>query len=361
MKQSAVILASILLSVGISVRAEERTWTSSGGATLKAELVEVKGSTVVLRSGSKQITAEIKKLSPADREYLQQVQQAKEAEQAKQAMEKLSGLLGLRQEVPITERRWSKWQDYYFKSHFGKAMLDFFNTERSITDVVKRGLFVSAEQAVRPPDYAPSMTVYCPPTYDGKTKLGVYIHIQPTDSAMNPSEGYKRIMDEHRLVFASPNAAGNDQADMRRMALALDTLAQLRKDYPLDETRIYVGGLSGGGAESVFITLSYPDDFRGALDAVRGFDPFSDMCLPFAKPADIRKSAKYGQPLALITGAGDMNYEYIKKDVPNLKKSGFTAKLFDVPGMKHEAAPPAALEEALLWADANNPRFKPEP
>jgi hypothetical protein len=278
------------------------------------------------------------------------------AESESERQGKLAALLGVRRNAPIAARRWERWQDYYEKSLFGKAMLHFFTKERSIVDDPKRGLFVSAEAAVRPSDYKPTMMVYCPQSYDGAMKMGVYIHIEPGNAAMTPSEGYQEVMDSARCIFASPNGVGNNQGDMRRVAVTLDALAQLRKDYTIDENRVYVGGTSGGGAESVLATICYPKDFRGCVDAVRDFTFLSQRCLPFAKPADVHKSKKYGQPLAFVTGPQDFNYPRIQRSIPDWKHKGFTVRLFDVPGMKHESAPPATLKEALKWIDANGPR-----
>ena len=42
------------------------------------------------------------------------------------------------------------------------------------------------------------------------------------------------MMKKYRLIYASPNGTSNDDADMRRCAIALDALAQLRKTYKVE-------------------------------------------------------------------------------------------------------------------------------
>ncbi len=271
--------------------------------------------------------------------------------------EKVQELLGLNRQVMISERRWNDWEDYYLESLCGREMMKFFDSERSIVDVPKKGLFVSVEHAVRPPDYAPIMITYCPSDYDGKEQLGVYIHISPGNRGTVPSRGYQEMMDKHRLIYASPNGTGNDQADMRRCALALDSLAQLRKDYSVDENRIYIGGTSGGGAEATFATFLYPQDFRAAFNSVRYFVLESNSCLPFADKSDFRKSRRNKQPFAFISGPEDSNYGHMPRSEKSFRENGFVVRFFDIPGMKHQMATAETFDKVMQWVEANNPRL----
>jgi len=284
-------------------------------------------------------------------------QQTADVESKQERSGTLRDLLGLRRDVSIAERRWGHWKDYYTESVCGEKMMEFFANARSIVDVPRKGVFVSVEHAVRPPDYAPTMVTYCPSDYDGKEKLGIYIHVSPGSRAISPSPGYQERMDKYRLVYASPSGSSNNESDMRRCALALDALTQLRKDYNVDENRVYTGGTSGGGAESIFATFLWPQDFRAAFNSVRGFELTSSSCLPFADESDIRTASKNQQPFTFISGPQDFCYKSMAGSEQNFRDHGFVVRFFDIPGMRHETASPESFDQVIAWVEANNPRL----
>lgn len=363
MNTRGVVAATVAVFLCMVVSGEARTWTSQDGKEAVAEFVSLDGDTLTLRKGVKTFSAPMAGFSDEDqafvREFVEREQIRLEKERARAEAERLDkyrALLGMRKDVAIKERRWADWKDYYLESICGKTMLKFFEKERSIVDVRDKGVFISAKDAVRPSNHAPTMVTYCPSDYDGKEALGVYIHISPGNKAVSPSGGYQRMMDKYRFVYASPFGAGNDQSDMRRCALALDALAQLRADFNVDESRVYIGGTSGGGAESTFATFLWPEDFRAAFNSVRSFTLESSSCLPFADSSDFRTSAKYHRPFAFISGPGDSNYSYMPQSEESFKNSGFVARFFDIPGMKHQMAKPETFESVLKWVEANKSR-----
>jgi predicted esterase len=355
-----VVGVGLVVGLCFAVFGEMHTWTSLDGKTAVAEFQALEDGTLVLQKGTKTIRVPLAQFSDEDQAYVHQLlADAKvEQEHLRQArLEKMQSLLGLNRGVEITERRWANWEDYYTESICGLKMLRFFKNERSIVDVADKGVFISVEDAVRPPDYAPTMVRYCPSDYDGEEKLGVYIHIAASKKAVSPSGGYQKMMDKYRLVYASPDGSSNAESDMRRCALALDALAQLRKDFDVDENRIYIGGTSGGGAESTFATFLYPQDFRAAFNSVRSFSLTSSSCLPFADDSDIRKAGKNQQPFAFISGPGDFNYEHMPRTEQSFRDHRFVVRFFDVPGMKHQMASPETFERVIEWVEANNPRL----
>ncbi|VGO17231.1 hypothetical protein PDESU_05827 [Pontiella desulfatans] len=354
-------IGMVLIGLALIVQASPRTWTSLDGKTAEAEFQALEGGTLVLDRNGKAIRVPLETFCEEDQAFVHKHLEDLKAAQAKLAQEKrdrMKALLGLRSGAPITERRWADWKDYYSESSCGKKVLDFFKNEASIVDVRDQGVFVSPEHAVRPPDYRPTMFAYCPEEYTGEEKLGVYIHISPGNKGVSPKPGYQAMMDKHRLVYASPNGAGNKESDMRRCALALDTLAQLRKDFNIDERRVYIGGTSGGGAESTIATFLYPGDFRAAFNSVRSFSLTSSTCLPFADEGDIDDVQDHGQPYAFISGPGDFNYKYMPRTVQSFEEHDFVVRFFDIPDMKHQMASPETFDQVIRWVEANNPRLK---
>jgi hypothetical protein len=352
--------AGLVLSLCFTALGEMHTWTSLDGKTAVAEFKSLEDGTLVLQKGTKTIRVPMAQFSAEDQAYVHQLLVDAEAEQERLReanLAKAQSMLGMNRRVEITERRWADWEDYYTESICGSKMMKFFKNERSIVDVPAKGVFISVQDAVRPPDYAPTMVRYCPSDYTGNEKLGVYIHISPGNKAVSPNSGYQEMMDKYRLVYASPNGSGNAESDMRRCALALDSLAQLRKDFDVDENRVYIGGTSGGGAESTFATFLYPQDFRAAFNSVRSFSLTSSSCLPFADNSDIREAGKNQQPFAFISGPGDSNYDYMPSTEKSFRDHDFVVRFFDIPGMKHQMASPETFEQVIKWVEANNPRL----
>lgn len=135
----------------------------------------------------------------------------------------------------------------------------------------------------------------------------------------------------------------------------LDTIATLRKEYNIDDLRIFVGGVSGGGAMSAWLTVYFPE-FRGAICQVRNAYIPHEQCFPTIEQRDVRGIARRKQAFAWVTGPKDFNYKHILSSEPHWTEQKFVSKAFDIPGMKHEPAPAKALEAALTWAEeASNP------
>ena len=258
-----------------------------------------------------------------------------------------AALKGIRTKVPIAFR-YAPSADGYAKGPFGKALMKFYDQKVSIVDDVKKGLFQKFAEAVEWKSDE-TMTVYCPQNWDGKAKLGIYLNISAGNGPIAVKKDYTEVLDSLNMLYASPSGTSNAQADMRRAALTLDTLATLRKQYPIDETRIFVGGISGGGALSTLMAVHYPE-FRASICQVRNFYLGGEFCTPYLKPADISAIARRKQAYVFVSGPGDMNYNSIKASLPAWKgyhiESAFVEN--DLPG--HVGASGKALKEAIDWA-----------
>jgi hypothetical protein len=333
-----------------------RKWTNDSGRVIEAELGAYDGTNVTLIMKGKEFKVPVDKLSQEDRDWLARWQVEQHERSAKLA-EQSAKLAGVRKNAPIS-RRYGQATDDYFKGPFGKALRDFYDTKVSICDDGGKGLFMKCDESVAWKDE--TMLVYCPAAYQGEsTPMGVYINLSPGDGPIGLRDGYEQVMDKLKLVYASPSGTSNARSDVRRMALALDTLATLRAEYKVDDSRVFVGGMSGGGAMSSWMAVYFPE-FRGAINQVRTEHIPSETCFPTVEGGDVRSVARRKQAFAFVTGSKDMNYKGIVASIPSWDKQGFVVKLFDVPGMGHENAPAAALEAALRWAEESSqpPKLK---
>jgi len=320
-----------------------RKWTNDTGRVIEAELSAYDGTNVTLVMKGKEFTIPVAKLSQEDRDWLVKWKEEKQAS--------IAGLIGLRKNVPITHRYGQTTADY-FKGPFGKSLRNFYDTKVSICDDGAKGLFMKCDESVAWKDE--TMLAYCPAAYQGEaTPMGVYINISPGDGPIGLREGYGEVMDKLKMIYASPSGTSNAKPDVRRMALALDTLATLRAEYSVDESRIFVGGMSGGGAMSSWMAVYFPE-FRGAINQVRTENIPSETCFPTVEQGDVRSIAKRKQAFAFVTGPKDMNYKGIVASIPSWEQQDFIVKLFDIPEMGHENAPADALEDALRWAESSS-------
>ena len=120
------------------------------------------------------------------------------------------------------------------------------------------------------------------------------------------------------------------------MGLALDALTTVKSTYHIDDTRCYVGGISGGGISSTLINYLRPEHFRGAINIVRGalLEPYTlenDVTgvvnfkagstyppfLPHLANKHPRMSQRYrDKRWAFVSGEKDYNYEFAKASAP---------------------------------------------
>jgi len=142
--------------------------------------------------------------------------------------------------------------------------------------------------------------VYVPPDPTPEKGFGLLVFIPPWPEASLPDD-WSRILDRHAIIFVSAANSGNDAGTLdRRVPLALLGYENIRRRYPIDTERVYVGGLSGGSRVALRVALAYPDVFRGAL-LNAGSDPIGgdQVSLP---PADLFRRFQESTRIVFVTG-----------------------------------------------------------
>jgi predicted esterase len=129
------------------------------------------------------------------------------------------------------------------------------------------------------------------------------VFIPPWREARLPP-GWQEALERYDTVFVSAADSGND-ADVlgRRAPLALVAAANLRRRLPIDATRVYIGGFSGGARVALRLALAYPDIFRGAL-LNAGSDPL-DAAPPSPPSQALLRAFQLGSRIVYVTGAED--------------------------------------------------------
>jgi hypothetical protein len=202
-----------------------------------------------------------------------------------------------------------------------------------------------------------SFEVYVPAGCRDGNKHGLLVWIPPGKAEV-PAEWFD-VFDRAKLIWVSPNNAGNSRNALVRVALAMDAVYNLEKQYPVDAGRVYVAGFSGGGRAASIAAVGFPDVFAGGVcmmgcNFYRVVPAGEGRVYPvgsFRPPGKLLDQVK-GHPLVLMTSEGDMNREQTKAYDGAFRREGFKhVTLVEVPGIGHEMPGAEWVERAIAELD----------
>jgi len=222
-----------------------------------------------------------------------------------------------------------------------------------------------------------------PDGYTGEEPYGLLVFIHPSDdiTATEPRRFFfgrviEDVLAEHKLIWVSFDEAGNPVLPNKRMGLALDAVHNITQHFNIDERRIYISGMSGGGRMTCMSAIYYPQIFTGAIPIV-GSLYFNEVPIP-DDPAQRRllreqpgENAVWGARLippqrreldrmkreqrwVLLTGAEDFNMPEMRSHFEHgFKHDGFQhAHYLEVPRMGHSYPDADWFERAIVLLDA---------
>lgn len=198
-----------------------------------------------------------------------------------------------------------------------QAELTRYDPLFSNAEIVRRLLSPLAEEMVRdslarsleslpayPLDLAKQrFLIYVPPGAPPSERgFALLVFVPPWNDARLPF-GWASQLNRHGFIFVTPANAGNTAVVLsRRIPLAVAAEENVARDYPIDPSRIYVGGFSGGSRVALRVALGYPDVFHGAL-LHAGADPMGDRNP--VPPRDLFMRFQSSSRLVYITGERD--------------------------------------------------------
>ncbi len=204
-----------------------------------------------------------------------------------------------------------------------------------------------------------------PSSYDPARPPGLLVWVDPSDLG-DPPFALHAACDELNLAIVGVRDASNDRLVVDRMQLALDSVATICDRFPIDESRIYLTGMSGGGRVSSMLWSAFPDIFAGAVPIV-GLNHYRQVTI-----AGKRLAAGFGRPrgnqarllktrrLAVMTGPLDFNYEEMKERARQLAADGFAVRFLEYPDMGHTMPRPDRFFDAIAWVDEPQRRAREE-
>lgn len=199
--------------------------------------------------------------------------------------------------------------------------------------------------------------VRVPTTLDPYRPAGLLVWISASPTGDLPYQ-LGAACDELGLICIGAANAGNDRLTVERMQLALDGVATALARYHIDETRIYVAGISGGGRVASVMAACFPDIFKGSAPVI-GLNIYRRVNLEdgthikpqFSKPTGTMFRLFREHRMAVVTGSDDFNGPHIRPAVELLDRDGVDVRLFDYEGVDHRMPSSERMLEVLRWMD----------
>jgi hypothetical protein len=212
-----------------------------------------------------------------------------------------------------------------------------------------------------------SFEAYVPKACREDNPHGLLVWISP-GKAVLPRD-WQGVLDRHKLIWICPDNAGNNRDPRERLNLGLDAVHNMKARYPVDESRLYISGFSGGGRCASIAAVGYPDVFTGGLfmmgcNFYRVVRIDKQRAYPAGafKPAEELFDQAREHPLVLLTAERDMNRDQTKANYEAFKEDGFrNVTYLEVPKIGHTAPPATWLVKALdaLKTESSEPLPRP--
>lgn len=182
----------------------------------------------------------------------------------------------------------------------------------------------------------PGYSVYEPHKVSGHSGRPLIIFLDPHANGNIPVALYKNLAEDHGFLLIGSNEIRSGMSG-REVIASFDSLFQMAKrDYHVDENRIYLMGFSGGARVALAFAEAYPE-----IKAV------------VASGAGIQAGVKAPKPTFSFLGmAGNEDFnmiEIINTD-RSLKRQGFNRAMIIFDG-DHNWPPVEVAEEAFQWLD----------
>lgn len=187
---------------------------------------------------------------------------------------------------------------------------------------------------------------------------GVLLWVSPVEDGRCP-QVFEPALDELNLIAVSADRAHNERALTDRLQLCLDAVETARSRFLVDDARIYVTGMSGGGRCSTILQCCLPEVFTGAVPIV-GIDSYhnaptgsGNLRWParFAKPDAASFALLKTRRIRGITGDQDFNEPEMTVRTEMMERDGLEILLDVYPGMGHTMPTAEQFAIALRWVD----------
>lgn len=186
-------------------------------------------------------------------------------------------------------------------------------------------------------DTTQSYKLYLPTGYNNKKKWPVIFMFDPHGSGYLAVEKGIEAAEKYSYIVVGSNNSKNGIQNLTAITDALFT--DVLKRYPVDESRIYVAGFSGGGRAASSLALSSPK-VRGIITCSAGLPGFDPMTAS-------RKFEIYA-----TAGKHDFNYDEVVAISRQLDQTDWRHLVTSFNG-GHAWPPVSFINEAVAWFNIN--------
>lgn len=176
------------------------------------------------------------------------------------------------------------------------------------------------------------------------TRSGLLVFVKPVDTGEMP-EGWGPVLDRANLIWVAADGYGNDRPRAERVLAAMAAVALVERLQSVDESRVYIGGMSGGGRIASQVITRFPRRFDGALYIV-GADFWTGEEQRYL-PGIVANRYVF------VTGVRDFNRREMKRVFARYQAAGAKhSLLLDLPGFGHEYPDAGGLATAIGFLDS---------
>ncbi len=240
-------------------------------------------------------------------------------------------------------------------ARFRKGLADESKADAEAKEAKKNGKKPPPPPEPPKGDPKPDYEVYVSPSYSPAVPAGLIVWEGGGEDVVLPA-GWEQVMDDRNILWIGPHGTGNEQDVLWRAYQALESVRHMKNHFAIDNERVYICGISGGGRMASRMGVMAADTFAGFFSDV-GAD-FYTAYWPKPDPAILHRAKTHTRGV-LLEGGTDFNLQGTKMSYQMMKQDGFLHISFLLnPNMGHEYPnlewfnkSMDALEEPIMTAD----------
>jgi predicted peptidase len=192
--------------------------------------------------------------------------------------------------------------------------------------------------------------LFLPSGYNSSRTWPLIITLHPSTGRGNMMVDFLSEQAEKKgYIVAGPNSANSNYWDFSEGTDIFRMIEEIKKNYSIDSSRIFLTGFSSGAIMTYYLGLTYPEKFRAIA-------PFGGYLKKLESRGDISLSRRENKhiPVFILHGAND-NVVSIKEALyaeERLKEFGYKVRLWQIGGLNHEYSADAS-RLMVNWFEKN--------
>jgi poly(3-hydroxybutyrate) depolymerase len=175
----------------------------------------------------------------------------------------------------------------------------------------------------------------------------VVVFVSPNASAA-PQADWIEVLERNNLIWVAAQDFGNTELTAKRIVATIMGLTMVRQNFQIDNTRIYVAGMSGGGRVAGKVATMFPQLFTGAM-----YFAGVDFWTAAEKPL-LERIAK--NRYVFLTGEDDFNRRETRRVYKKYLRAGVSqVLLMDLPSFGHQYPNGEQFNQAVMFLQTGVP------